>query len=289
MTQIVANGIHIEFETHGLATNPAMILCRGLGTQLIDWPASYIKGLVEAGLYVVTFDNRDVGLSQKFAGIPDISKILKGEERPPYTIFDMADDVVGLMNSMGIAKAHLFAISMGGMIGQVVAATYGERLLTLFSVMSSSSRRGLPGATPEASATLNAETNPDANAQEIIAATVHGLEVCGSPGYPLEREALFEIAQRRYDRDYTPGGGARQMAAIFAAGSRIPLLEQIKVPTMVIHGKDDPLIPVAAGKDTAQTIPGARLEVVPGMGHDLPPALVPHILEIVLGFIAQQD
>jgi proline iminopeptidase len=196
----------------------------------------------------------------------------------------MADDIVGLMDSLGIDRAHLFAISMGGMIGQVLAATNGERLLSFFSVMSSSSRKGLSAATPEAAATLGAEVDPEAGAEGIIAATAEGLRVCGSPGYPLTETERDRIARNRHKRDYTPDGVVRQMAAIIAGGNRIKLLESIKVPTMVIHGADDPLIPLAAGKDTAETIPGAHFEVIQGMGHDLPESLAIVLIGLVTRF-----
>jgi len=284
MTGLIANGIHLEFEERGSVEDPAIVLVRGLGTQLIDWPASFLSGLVSAGFRVIVFDNRDTGLSQKFSGLPNIGNVANKTETAPYTIRDMADDIVGLMDSLGIDRAHLFAISMGGMIGQVLAATNGDRLLSFFSVMSSSSRKGLPAATPEAAATLGAEVDPEAGDEGIIAATAKGLRVCGSPGYPLTETERDRIARNRHKRDYTPDGVVRQMAAIIAGGNRIKLLESIKVPTMVIHGADDPLIPLAAGKDTAETIPGAHFEVIQGMGHDLPESLIIVLIGLVIQF-----
>lgn len=284
MTSLIANGIRLEFEERGSANDQAIVLVRGLGTQLIDWPEAFLSELVSSGFRVIVFDNRDVGLSQKFLGLPDIGNVANKTETAPYTIHDMADDIVGLMDSLGIDRAHLFAISMGGMIGQVLAATQGHRLRSFFSVMSSSSRKGLPTATPEAAATLLAETDPEEGDEGIIAATAEGLRVCGSPGYPLTETDRDRIARNRHKRDYTPSGVVRQMAAIVAGGNRIELLESIKVPTMVIHGADDPLIPLAAGKDTADTIPGAHFEVIQGMGHDLPVGLVPVLIELVTQF-----
>ena len=284
MTSLIANGIQLEFEERGSTNDPAIVLVRGLGTQLIDWPEAFLSGLVSAGFRVIVFDNRDVGLSQKFLGLPNIGNVANKTETAPYTINDMANDIVGLMDSLGIDRAHLFAISMGGMIGQVLAATQGHRLRSFFSVMSSSSRKGLPTATPEAAATLVAETDPEVGDEGIIAATAEGLRVCGSPGYPLTETQRDRIARNRHKRDYTPNGVVRQMAAIVAGGNRIGLLESIKVPTMVIHGADDPLIPLAAGKDTAETIPGAHFEVIQGMGHDLPEGLVAVLIELVMQF-----
>ena len=284
MTRVIANGIQLEFEERGSASDPAIVLVRGLGTQLIDWPEAFLSGLMSAGFRVIVFDNRDVGLSQKFLGLPNLGNVANKTETAPYTIHDMADDILGLRDSLGIDRAHLFAISMGGMIGQVLAATQGHRLHSFFSVMSSSSRKGLPTATPEAAATLRAETDPGAGDEGIIAATAEGLRVCGSPGYPLRETDRDRIARSRHKRDYTPNGVVRQMAAIVAGGNRIELLESIKVPTMVIHGADDPLIPLAAGRDTAETIPGAHFEVIQGMGHDLPEGLVPVLIGLVTQF-----
>ena len=278
MTGLIANGIHLEFEARGSAEDPAIVLVRGWGTQLIDWPALFLSGLVSACFRVIVFDNRDAGLSQKFSGLPNIGNVANKTETAPYTIRDMADDIVGLMDSLGIDRAHLFAISMGGMIDQVLTANNGDRLLSFFSVMSSSSRKGLPAAT------LGAEVDPEAGDEGIIAATAEGLRVCGSPGYPLTGTERDRIARNRHKRDYTPDGVVRQMAAIIAGGNRIKLLESIKVPTMVIHGADDPLIPLAAGKDTAETIPGAHFEVIQGMGHDLPESLVIVLIGLVIQF-----
>ncbi len=177
MTQMMANGIVIEYETHGKASDPALILVRGLGTQLIDWPASLLQQFVDDGFHVVVFDNRDVGLSEKFsaAGKPDMKRIAKGELSPPYTIADMAGDIVGLMDGLSVAKAHVVGISLGGMIVQVLAALNGARLLSMTSVMSSSGRPGLPGPTPAAAASLSAETDPATGAAGIIEATAQGL------------------------------------------------------------------------------------------------------------------
>ena len=286
--KINANGIQLEVAVRGEAGAPAILLVRGLGTQLIDWPEPLIQPLLEAGLRVLVFDNRDAGLSRKFAGIPDLRRIAAGEERAPYNLGDMAADVVGILDALEIDQAHLFGISMGGMIGQVVAANHGDRLKTFFSVMSGSSRRGLPGPTPEAAAVLNAETDPDADEEEIVRATAEGLRVCGSPGYPASEQERIAVARARFRRNYCPGGSVRQMAAVVATGDRSELLRAIKVPTLVIHGADDPLIPLAAGEDTAALIPGAELRVIPGMGHDLPGALMPQMARIVCSFIRRQ-
>jgi pimeloyl-ACP methyl ester carboxylesterase len=286
MSQIEANGIQIEYEERGDKGNESLILIRGLGTQLIDWPESFLEGLAGEGFHVVFFDNRDVGLSQKFdeSGLPELGAIASGEAQPAYKLQDMADDVIGVMDALNIDKAHVLGISMGGMIVQVVAATHGERLLSMMSVMSSSGRPGLPAATKAAMATLSAKPDPAGGIDAIDLLTAEGLEICGSPGYPEPLEVRLAIARSRRERNYNPGGVARQMAAVVAAGSRGDLLEKITVPSLVIHGADDPLIPVSGGEDTANCIPECELEIVPGMGHNLPVGVVPIIVKLVSGF-----
>jgi pimeloyl-ACP methyl ester carboxylesterase len=291
MSQIRANGINIEYEEMGDRSNVTLILIRGLGTQLIDWPVSFLDGLVACGLHLVYFDNRDVGLSQKFeeAGVPDLSAVLKGDEIPGYTLQDMADDVAGVMDALGIDKAHVLGISMGGMIVQVLAATHGERLHSMMSVMSTSSRPGLPAATPAAMASLTAQPDPDGGEEAIDQLDAEGLRICGSPGYPQSLDERLAIVRRRRERNYNPGGVARQFAAVAASGSRVELLASINLPCLVIHGADDPLIPVSGGEDTARCIAGARLEIIPGMGHNIPAGVVPGLLELIVDFCMRSD
>jgi pimeloyl-ACP methyl ester carboxylesterase len=286
MSRVEANGIQIEYEERGDQGNESLILVRGLGTQLIDWPESFLDGLVGEGFHVVFFDNRDVGLSQNFddSGVPDMGAIASGETQPAYDLQDMADDVIGVMDALDIDKAHIMGISMGGMIVQVAAAAHGERLLSMVSVMSSSGRPGLPAATEAAMASLTAQPDPAGGGAAVDLLTAEGLEICGSPGYPESLEVRLAIARSRRERNYNPGGVSRQMAAVVAAGSRVELLETIKVPSLVIHGADDPLIPVTGGEDTANCIPDCELEIVPGMGHNLPVGVVPVIVKLVSGF-----
>ena len=275
MTQVVANGINIEYEQHGRRENESLILIRGLGTQLIDWPDSLIEGLVASGLHVVTFDNRDVGLSQKFdnfassrAGAEPVEPV------PAYDATDMAKDVIGLMDVLDIEKAHILGISMGGMIAQLVAAEYPGRVHSMISVMSSSSRRGLPGGTPAACQAMIASPDPDGGDEAIIALNAESMAVFGSPGYPESLTHRRRMATRQFERCYNPDGVARQMAAVIRSGDRTEKLKLITVPTTVIHGVDDPLIPIACGEDTAHSIPGSRMVAVPGMGHNIPQTLV---------------
>ncbi len=286
MSQIRANGINIEYEEKGERHHPSLVLVRGLGTQLIDWPTQFIETLVAAGFHTVCFDNRDVGLSQKFdqAGVPDLAAVLNGDEEPLYTLQDMADDVIGVMDTLNIDKAHVLGISMGGMIVQVLAATHGARLLGMISVMSTSSRPGLPPATPEAMASLTAQPDPAGGDEAIDQLTAQGLEICGSPGYPQSLDERLMIARRRRQRNYNPAGVARQFAAVSACGSRVELLASINLPCLVIHGAEDSLIPVSGGEDTAQCIADCDLEIIPGMGHNIPDGVVPILAKFIADF-----
>lgn len=265
--------VSLEYVTHGSSADPAIVLIRGLGTQLIEWSPALIGAFVRGGLFVVTFDNRDVGLSSEWT---DASK------QPPYRLEDMADDVVGLLDHLGIARAHVLGISLGGMIAQHVAFAHPDRMRSLISVMSSSGNPDLPRPAPEIWNRLTAR--PEGR-EAIIATNADNRLAFGSPGYPESAAVRLAAARAAYERSYRPQGVARQMQAGLADGSRVDRLRLVRVPTLVIHGKDDPLVPVAAGEDTARCIPGATLSVVPGMGHNIPEALAPRIAGIVLDFI----
>ena len=284
-----ANGIQIEYETLGDPADPALLLIMGLGAQLTLWPVELVEALVAKRFYVIRFDNRDIGLSTKFdsAGLPDMMAIgmaaMAGKPAPiPYTLTDMAADAVGLLDALGIAKAHVVGVSMGGMIAQLVAATWPGRVLSLTSIMSSTGNRALPPAQPNAIAVLNnrplSAELPDALAYGVMAA-----RTIGSPGYPASEERLRERIERDYRRSFYPVGAMRQMAAIIADGDRRERLKAITAPTLVIHGEDDPLVPLEGGRDTAASIAGAELRTIPGMGHDLPLELVDEIADAIAG------
>ena len=288
MTAINANGITIEYEEKGSKQDPPIILIRGLGTQLIDWPKALIDGLAGNGFRVIYPDNRDVGLSTKMddAGAQDVmdalAKSAAGEAvKPPYTLNEMAQDVVGLLDALGISSAHVFGISMGGMIVQTLAARHKERVRSMISVMSSSGNPDLPQGKPEAMARLMTPPPNPEDRNSVISHTVETLKVIGSPGFPESDDVLRETAARRFDRCFCPEGVSRQMMAVVTDGSRIDLLKTITAPSLVIHGADDPLVPVEAGMDTAANIPGAFLEIIDGMGHDIPEALVPRFIELI--------
>jgi pimeloyl-ACP methyl ester carboxylesterase len=289
MTQFMSERVNLEYLLQGNVENEVIVLIRGLGTQMIDWPDSFIEGLLASKLQVLTFDNRDVGLSQHFddKGVPNLSEIAQRISPPPYTLGDMALDVIALLDHLEIAKAHVFGISMGGMIAQLLAFGFPTRLQSMLTVMSSSSRRDLPSATPEAQKSLMEKPDSEGGVDAIHASVADGLFVCGSPGYPESLETRLAIAERRYLRNYDPAGVARQMAAVVHDGDRSERLKSIKVPTTVVHGADDPLIPLACGEDTAACIPNSRLLVVEGMGHNLPAALMPEMVKIVEQHLAK--
>ncbi len=289
-----ANGIEIEYETFGVPTNPAVLLIMGLGAQLTRWPLPFVEDLVARGYFAIRYDNRDVGLSTKFddAPVPQlpalIAAMMTGQKPDvPYSLNDMAADAVGLLDALDIRRAHVMGASMGGMIAQLVAAIYPDRVLSLTSIMSSTGNLGLPPSKPEAMAVLT--TRPaGTDVETMVAHGVRSEKIIGSPGYPADETALAARVRRDYERMFYPAGPGRQLAAVVANGDRRPVIASIKAPTMVIHGTDDPLVPVEAGRDTAATIPGALLTEVPGMGHNLPDELIPAILG-AFEEVARQD
>jgi pimeloyl-ACP methyl ester carboxylesterase len=290
---IKVNGIELAYEEFGDQNNPVILLVMGLGTQMIAWPEDFCNGLASNGYRVIRFDNRDIGLSQKMEGA-QIPKMLWVAARArlnlpvsvPYTLHDMAQDTIGLLDALDIDTVHLVGASMGGMIAQLVASHHPFRVLSLTSIMSTSGRKSLPGAEAKiALHMLRRPTGRDEKTIEDYAMRTWGL--IGSPAYPPSDTALRDKISRSYQRSYYPAGNARQMAAILASGDRTTELAQIQAPTLVIHGKMDPLVPVEGGIDTARLIPGAKLELIDGMGHDLPAVLLPHFVELISSHAAQ--
>lgn len=289
MPNTTANGITIEYEDHGDKSAPPILLIMGLGAQLTLWPIELVDALVSRGFRVIRFDNRDIGLSTKFdaAGMPDMASIMMSAmigEKPktPYSLVDMAADAVGLLDALEIDRAHIVGASMGGMIAQLVAATYPDRTLSLTSIMSTTGNPAVPQAKAEAMAVLtNRPTSTDA--ATLVEFTIKAAGIIGSPAYPADPERLRARALSDFQRSFSPMGAARQMAAIVANGDRRARLAGVTAPTLVIHGDADPLVPVEGGKDTAENIKGAELLIIPGMGHDLPLALVETIASAIEG------
>lgn len=287
MPKVKSNGIEIEYEDHGRPQDPVILLVMGLGAQLTLWPPEFVAALVAQGYRVILYDNRDIGLSTKFEGakVPGargllLKSLLRLPIRVPYHLSDMAADGIGLLDALGVEKAHVVGASMGGMIAQHITARHRERVLSLTSIMSSSGARGLPGPTREALSVMTSRPKEGGD-EALIAFSVNAARVIGSPGYPPNEERLQQRVRDNYYRSYYPAGFARQLAAIVADGDRSAMLGCITTPTLVIHGEDDPLVPVEAGRDTAAKIPNAKLLTIPGMGHDLPLALVDPIADAI--------
>jgi pimeloyl-ACP methyl ester carboxylesterase len=279
------SGIRIEYELTGPQRSPTLVLVMGLGMQLVAWPAPFVEGLVSRGFRVLRFDNRDAGLSTHVAGgrrvdlrTAVVRAMLGLSVRPPYTLEDMADDTCGLMDALGIDRAHVVGVSMGGMISQVLAAGRPARVASLTSIMSSSGAlRFNFHWTPATRAVLSPPPR-DADEEALLLHLERIWMLIGSPGLQPPRDRLRDRLRAGLRRAHDPAGVARQLLAIMASGDRRRLLGRIEAPTLVLHGDKDPLVPVAAGRDTAAHVRGASFHVIPGMGHDLPDALVPDLV-----------
>ena len=275
--------VEIAYDTFGNPSSPPMLLIMGLGTQMIRWDEAFCKALAAQGHWVIRFDNRDVGLSTKFdqAGIPDIISLIQGKKADvPYRLKDMAADAVGLLDVLRVKSADVVGVSMGGMIAQTMAIHYPKRVRTLTSIMSSTGNPNLPQTRPEA---LEVLLGPVAsNRDDYLANELKAAKVLHGPKYPLNEDYVRKYSEREYDRCYHPQGFPRQLGAIIGSGSRSDALAKVKIPTLVIHGSADPLIPVEGGKDTAKSIPGAKLLIIEGMGHSFPVEVVPQILRAIL-------
>jgi pimeloyl-ACP methyl ester carboxylesterase len=274
-----ANGIRLAYQTFGDPAGRPLLLVMGLATQMLAWHEEFCGLLADRGFYVIRFDNRDVGLSTHFheAGMPDLQRLFSEPKAvAAYTLEDMADDAVGLLDTLGIASADVVGASMGGMIAQVLAARRPDRVRSLTSIMSTPSPWIGP-PTQEAAAVLLA---PAAGGRdEAIERAVATYRVIGSPGYPLDEQELRRTAGISYDRGYDPPGVVRQLAAIHASGDRTESLRTITAPTVVLHGEADPLVQLPGGQATAQAIPDAKLVTYPGMGHNTPRELWPDFVE----------
>jgi len=286
MPRARSNGIELEYETFGRAGDPPLLLVMGLGAQMILWHEEFCAALARRGFHVIRYDNRDVGRSTWLAdaGVPDVPAALAaaGAGRPvdaPYRLGDMAADAAGLLDVLGVEAAHVVGASMGGMIAQSLAIEHPRRLRTLTSIMSTTGHPDLPPARPEAMAILLTPMPTERAAH--VERSVRASRTIGSPAYPSEEGELRALAERGFDRGLNPPGVARQLVAILASGSRRAALGAVGAPTLVIHGADDPLVPVEAGRDTAASVPGAELLEIAGMGHDLPRALWPTVVDAI--------
>ena len=274
-----ANGIELCFQEMGDPEGEPLLLVMGLATQMIAWDEEFCGMLAERGFRVIRFDNRDIGRSTKIreAGVPNLLEMSIGRGTPAYRLRDMAADTFGLMDHLGIDSAHLVGASMGGMIAQTAAIERPERVRSLTSIMSTTGSRRVGHPSYKTLGLLLGK--PPRERDAAIERVVKVFRVIGSPGYPFEEERVREIAGRSFDRGHSAAGIARQLHAITASGDRTPRLRKLKLPALVIHGKNDVLVHPSGGRATAKAIPGARLTLVEGMGHDLPRALWPDFVK----------
>jgi len=289
MPSLRANGIQIEYDTFGDGSSPPLLLIMGFGGQMILWDQDFCRQLAETGLYVIRFDNRDVGLSSKFdeLGEPDLGGIFTAARRVekievPYTLEDMGDDAIGLLDGLGLRMAHVCGASMGGMIAQTMAIRYPGRVSSLVSMASTTGDPEVVSVTP---AVIDSPSIPlmsvPREREPNIEYTVKGMRELSGPGFAFDEERARCVAADLYDRCFCPEGAARQFLALLASGNRKPALAKLTLPTLVIHGDRDPLVPVEHGKDTTLAVPGAELLIIEGMGHNLPREAWPRIVAAI--------
>ena len=293
MARVHANGIDIEYESFGRDGDPAILLIMGFAAQMTMWQQALCEQLAAKGFRVIRFDNRDIGLSTHLSHLPMpnagelMAKRMSGQPvEVPYQLDDMAADAAALLGALGIKSAHIVGASMGGMIAQLVAINHPDVTKSLLSIMSTTGRPDLPPAKPEAMAALVTPPASDSRADRIAQGLIV-VKTLGSPGYPGTEDELLAAVSAAVDRaPYDPAGIARQMGAIVAAPARNEALKTLRCPAMVLHGAEDPIIPVEAGQDTAASIPGCQLVIVPGMAHDFTKAILPVYLKHIGDFVA---
>ena len=290
MAQLNANGLQIEYDTFGDKSADPLLLIMGLATQMTAWPTDFCNALADHGHYVIRFDNRDIGLSTKFNGARTpsglryvMNHVFRTGIVPPYTLQDMAADAVGVLDALDIDSAHIVGASMGGMIAQLVTVGNPQRVKTLTSIMSSSGDPKLPAAHPDVVKHIFMARPGRLDRERMLDYAVRTAQLISSPGFPRTDKQWREEVTAAYQRSFYPQGFKRHFAAIVADGSRVKRLQTINTPTLVIHGTGDRLVPVQCGIDTARHIKGARLELIEGMGHDLPPQLVKRLADLIGG------
>lgn len=290
MMILPANGVELAFDSFGAPTDEAILLIAGLGTQMIRWRAPFCRDLASRGYHVLRFDNRDAGCSTHFRerGAPDfnaLTAMLKAGRSPElaYTLDDMANDAIALLDALSIERAHLVGRSMGGMIGQIAACAHPQRVLSLTSIMSGTGNPELPQAAPDVMAMMTRpRPDPLIDQAGVLAQNLAFARRIAGGGYPFDEGLHRALLLEELGRAYDPGGVARQFAAIAVAGDRRAQLAAIAAPTLVVHGADDPLIPPECGKDVAASIPDAEWLLIDGMGHDLPPSLDHMLVEAIV-------
>jgi pimeloyl-ACP methyl ester carboxylesterase len=288
--RVAANGMELAYETFGDASAPPVVLIMGLATQMIAWPDELCEGLARNGLFVVRFDNRDVGESTHLRNLPPprLADIVVRRRPPPYSIGDMAADAAGLLDSLGLGQVHLVGASMGGFIAQTVALEHADRVRTLTLMMTSTGSRRVGQPRPRVYARL-LRRRVAAGRPAAIAATVETFRLIGSPGFAFDEQYIRDLAGRSYDRGYDPAGNRRQLAASVSQPNRTADLRRITVPALVIHGLHDPLVAPSGGLAIARAIPDSRFAGFSGMGHDLPRALWPEFVREIAALTALSE
>jgi pimeloyl-ACP methyl ester carboxylesterase len=290
LKKVPANGIEIAYETFGERGGPPLVLVMGLGTQMLAWPDELCEDLADRGHFVVRFDNRDVGLSTHLKGVraPSVAALVAKRARPPYTVDDMADDALGLIDALDVGPVHLVGASLGGFIAQTAAIRRQDRLKSLTLIMTSTGSRRVGQADPRLITRL-LQRPPIADREAAMHAVVETFRAIGSKGYPLDEQRLREVGARSFERGYDPGGYRRQLAAVIAQANRTEQLRGISVPTLVMHGLHDPLVAPSGGIALARRIRGSRFIGFNGMGHDLPRELWPEFADHISALVRRAE
>lgn len=289
MPHIIANSIKLAYEEHGDPSAPPVLMIMGLGGQLTMWPDDLISSFVACGYRVITFYNRDIGLSHQHSGETP-PKILRQiilrrlgiRMKTPYALMDMANDTIALMQGLALERAHIVGISMGGMIGQHVAALAPERVQSLTAIMTTTGNPKLPRPSGKVMEAMVRRGPPPTTRDAIIDLSVKTFGVIGTPGEDHNTNGMRDRITLSYDRNYNPAGVARQMSAIVAAGDFRKYTRRIQAPTLVLHGSADPLVPIEGGHDIAKLVRGAQMKILDGMGHDVPPRFLPSMTQSML-------
>jgi pimeloyl-ACP methyl ester carboxylesterase len=271
VTTVSTNGLDLAYEQFGEPGGRPLLLIMGLGGQMVAWDDRFCRLFVDRGFHVTRFDNRDIGCSTHLTGSPDLAAALRGDRtQAPYLVSDMADDTAGLLDGLGLDSAHVVGISMGGMIAQALAIAHPGRVRSLTSIMSTPDP-ALSPPTRQASAALLHP--PPTTRDEAVTMALADWRVIGSPGFPFEEARIRRVAEVSWDRDHDPAGRLRQLVAILCSPSRVADLGRVGVPTLVIHGEEDPLVTPPGGEATARAVPGATYLTYAGMGHQIPEPL----------------
>jgi pimeloyl-ACP methyl ester carboxylesterase len=297
MAKILSNGLKLEVEEFGRPSDPSVLLIMGLSAQLTRWPDAFIESIVRKGFHVVAFDNRDIGLSEKLISeratsplaVALLNTVGLASWLAPYKLTDMAMDTIGVLDALEIARAHVIGASMGGMIGQIVCAEHPERIKSFTALMSSTNNPDLPRAHPKVSWEVMTARKPSATREELIDITMRIWTLIGTKNSGRDPLEFRQQVAASIDRNSSPSGIRRQMAAIIATRDLRDWTRKVTAPTLVVHGSDDPLVPVQNGLDIAHQIKNARMEIIEGMGHDLPPKYIAEVVDHVLEHLCSAE